>query len=606
MRLALKNTLFLLATYGLLLVVMAAVAVFQLLALEANVQKETARLFAREVAGALTEPSLDRLLRADREARLNLRTLIEQLTRHSQVVSSISVVDRDGRVVASDDRTVGTRMATPDAFFGASGRMRFITFGAFPFPSGTYELGVPLIQRGERVGYLQIRLQSQSVLEMNRKMWNGLLFAATLGVVCITGLGFLLHVQLTSRGKTLARTIEAALRGETPRIGAELDEFTQAIEAAGRAAQEFHRARGGGADPPGRRGVLGQLLNVGVVILDSEGRPTFASQRALDLFGGAGLEDVARTLASIRADLDLGARDRPSADREEIRVDVEVPGRDGGRRLRLEVIPVGANGAANAANEGEDGRLVLVRDRATIKALETDMRLASQLKGLARLYLSVVHDIRAPLGAVVANLELLGGTFENDASSQNELTQRRLKYLAVVDQELLRLRRSLDGLINHTALPRDNLEDIDVRDLIRDIEHLLRPQCERQNVAFSVRVPEVPVRVLCARDALKQALLNIGINALEAMPKGGRLGFDVEGRDSKVVVSITDSGPGIPPDLMEKIFTMHFTTKPSGTGIGLYVASAVVDSNGGEIRVTPGEAGGTKFQIDLPALSHGA
>ena len=107
MRLALKNTLFLLGTYGLLLIVMAAVAVFQLLALEANVQKETARLFAREVAGVLTEPSLDRLLRADREARQNLRTLIEQLTRHSQVVSSISVVDRNGRVVASDDRQVG-------------------------------------------------------------------------------------------------------------------------------------------------------------------------------------------------------------------------------------------------------------------------------------------------------------------------------------------------------------------------------------------------------------------------------------------------------------------------------------------------------------------
>lgn len=603
MRLALKNTLFLFATYGLLLVVMAAVAVFQLLAMEANVQKETARLFAREVAGALTEPSLDQLLRADREARQNLRTLIEQLTRHSQVVSSISVVDRNGRVVASDDRSVGTRLATPDAFFGASGRMRFITFGSFPFPSGSYELGVPLVQRGERVGYLQIRLQSQSVLEMNRKMWNGLLFAATLGVACITGLGFLLHVQLTNRGKTLARTIEAALRGETPRIGPELDEFTQAIETAGRAAREFHRARGRGADEQGRRGILGQLLNTGVLLLDSEGRPTFASRRALDLFGDAGLEDLARTLTALRPDLDRAACDRPSAEREEIRVDVEVPGGEGGRNLRLELIPVGATGAAQP---GDDGRLVLVRDRASIKALETDMRLASQLRGLARLYLSVVHDIRAPLGAVVANLELLGGTFEADAGSSSELDQRRRKYLAVVDQELLRLRRSVDALINHTALPRDNLEEIDVRDLIRDIEHLLSPQCERQNVAFSVRVPGAPLRVLCARDALKQALLNIGINALEAMPKGGRLDVDVEGRDSKVVVSIADSGPGIPPDLMEKIFTMHFTTKPGGTGIGLYVASAVVDSNGGEIRVTPGDAGGTRFQIDLPALSHGA
>ena len=92
MRLALKNTLFLLAGYGAVLLVLGGVAVFQLLMLQANDQKETARLFAREVAGALTEPSLDRLLQADREARQNLRKLIEQLTRHSQVVTSVSVI----------------------------------------------------------------------------------------------------------------------------------------------------------------------------------------------------------------------------------------------------------------------------------------------------------------------------------------------------------------------------------------------------------------------------------------------------------------------------------------------------------------------------------
>src|SRR5262245_24912478 len=100
MRLAFRNTLHLLSIY---LAVLAGAAMLQLLAFESGVQRETARLFAREVASALTEPSLDRLMQADVEARRSLKSMIEQLTRHSQVVSSIAVVDRNGRVVASDD-----------------------------------------------------------------------------------------------------------------------------------------------------------------------------------------------------------------------------------------------------------------------------------------------------------------------------------------------------------------------------------------------------------------------------------------------------------------------------------------------------------------------
>src|SRR5207249_1999402 len=99
-----------------------------------------------------------------------------------------------------------------------------------------------------------------------------------------------------------------------------------------------------------------------------------------------------------------------------------------------------------------------------------------------------------------------------------------------------RLRRSLDSLLDHTTLPRDELEELDLGALIRDLESLIRPQCERQKIALSARLPDDPVRVLGVRDALKQALLNLGINALEAMPQGGTLELRLEGHDSKAVI----------------------------------------------------------------------
>ncbi len=598
MRLALKNTLFLFTAYAAILFVLAGVAVFQLMSLEANVRKETAQMFAREVAGALTEPSLDRLLEADREARENLKNLIGQLTRNSQVVTSISVVDRTGRVVASDDRKTGTQLPRPELIFGSSPNMRFVTFGARPFASGSYELIVPLIRRGEPVGYLRIGLQSRSLDAMNRQMWDRLLFAAILGLLCITGLGFALHVQLTRRGRTLARTIEAAIRGESPRITPELNEFSQAIETAGRVGLEITRARGRGADERGGFVTLGQILNVGVLVLGPGGRLEFASLRARELFGAGSDEELARVLEGMRAALEKGLAHPATVGGEAARVDVEPTGRVDGTRLRLEVYPL--------EREAEGGRLVLIRDRSTIRALETDLRLASQLKGLARLYLSVVHDIRAPLAAVVTHLDLLSGTFGPGEPGRNGVDDRRRGYLAVAEQELQRLRRSLDHLLNHTALPRDDLEELDLRDQIIELERLLRPQCERQKVALSVRVPGGPVRVLGARDALKQALVNVGINALEAMPRGGTLALELANGGANATITITDSGPGIAPELGERIFTMHFTTKEGGTGIGLYVARAVVESSGGEIRVSSRPGQGATFRIELPALSQEA
>ena len=596
MRLALKNTLFLLAGYGTVLLVLGGVAVFQLLMLQANNQKETARLFAREVASALTEPSLDRLLQADRQARQNLRTLIEQLTRHSQVVTSVSVIDKNGRVVASDNVTLGVHLSTPDEFFGSSTRMRFTTFGAFPFYSGSYQLAVPLIARGARVGYLLIDLRSTEVGEMNRRMWNSLFLAALIGLLVITGLGFALHFQLARRGRTLARTLEAALRGESPRADPEVDEFSQAIAAAGRAGLEIHRAKSQSAEERGRLVTLGQVLNIGVVLMDADGRLEFASQRARQLFGCDGDDALAEALAKLGPSLEKGIRHSAPTGREGARIDDESPYRPGAR-LRLEVFPL---------VPGEDGdRLILVRDRATMKALETDLRLASQLRGLARLYLSVAHDVRAPLAAIVAHLELLGSSLRDDPAARPELDERRRGYLAVLDQEIQRLRRSLDSLLDRATLPRDELEELDVRDLVRDLEDLLRPQCARQKIALTTSVPDDPVRVLGVRDALKQALVNLGINALEAMPDGGRLSLAIDARDSQVVITVADSGPGIPSDLADKIFDLHFTTKSGGSGIGLHVARAVVESNGGQIQVSSEPGQGSTFRIGLPALAKG-
>src|SRR6185295_17410431 len=102
------------------------------------------------------------------------------------------------------------------------------------------------------------------------------------------------------------------------------------------------------------------------------------------------------------------------------------------------------------------------------------------------------------------------------------------------------------------------------------------------------------------RDRLKQALLNVAVNALEAMPDGGALAIVLRREGERAHITVRDDGPGMPPEIVDRIYDMHFTTKSGGTGIGLYVARAVVEAHRGEIRVATGPDEGTSIHIVLP------
>jgi signal transduction histidine kinase len=133
-----------------------------------------------------------------------------------------------------------------------------------------------------------------------------------------------------------------------------------------------------------------------------------------------------------------------------------------------------------------------------------------------------------------------------------------------------------------------------------DLNTLLAPQAKQQRVTLEVQLPEREIQVIGQRDRLKQALLNIATNALEAMPEGGKLAMALDTVNGHARIAIRDNGPGIAPESLAKIYGMYFTTKTGGTGIGLYVARSVVESHGGNIEVDTQPGMGTCFTVSLP------
>jgi signal transduction histidine kinase len=174
----------------------------------------------------------------------------------------------------------------------------------------------------------------------------------------------------------------------------------------------------------------------------------------------------------------------------------------------------------------------------------------------------------------------------------------------VLREELDRLSRSLSGILTQTV-PGAPPERFDLAVSLADLVALLAPQARRQTVELLTELPEGPLPIRGYPDRLRQAFLNVAVNALEAMPRGGRLTVEARRDGTRVFVAMRDTGPGIPPEALPHLFDPDFSTKNGGSGIGLHVARALVELHGGEIRVESELGHGTDVRVLVP-LAAGA
>lgn len=344
---------------------------------------------------------------------------------------------------------------------------------------------------------------------------------------------------------------------------------------------------------------LGQALDVGILLLDGDLSLNFANEQAGALFGYASAEELASQWPALRPSIIRALEQAVAGKESESGFDMEFSAGGAVRRLRLEAYPLAAE---DEKGEGGDF-LLLVRNRELIDALETDLRLAARFRSLTRLFASMAHDLKAPLNALTINLDLLKTILSKNPPPDPMTSERQQRYLKVLSDELVRLNQSLQNLVNQTLPAKDTEQSFDLRELLLDLISLIAPQARRQQVAVEVQMDESPLKLDGQRDLLKQALINIAINALEAMAEGGRFNIELETKLGQAIIHFRDTGPGIPQEVLERIWEMHFTTKNTGTGIGLYVARSVIESFGGTIWVETGSGHGTSFIISLPISS---
>lgn len=232
-----------------------------------------------------------------------------------------------------------------------------------------------------------------------------------------------------------------------------------------------------------------------------------------------------------------------------------------------------------------------------LQAAQEELLVAERMATVGRLSLKVAHEVRNPISAIELNAEILQDIVGGQAAS--EIDEAKALVASIRDQV-----KTLDALteeyLTFARFPKPHFEEESVNDLVRELADFIRPVATRQGLAVRVETDaEVPLMEI-DRGLLRQAVLNLVKNGLEALSRGGELTL-ASRRDGDVVeVTVADSGGGIPEDVGKRLFEPFFTTKPQGTGLGLSIARQITEEHGGDIRWTSRPGSGTRFTIRLP------
>jgi signal transduction histidine kinase len=218
---------------------------------------------------------------------------------------------------------------------------------------------------------------------------------------------------------------------------------------------------------------------------------------------------------------------------------------------------------------------------------------ADRLSAIGQLSASLAHEIRNPLGSIEGAANLL----EQDGTPQDI----RHKSLAIIRKEVQRLNRLLTNLLDFARPRRPEFRDVDMRAVLDSVVALVAHSARQANVEIRRSFPESLGPVECDAEQLKQVLLNLTINAIQAMPEGGRLDLALAATPGGIRITVSDQGGGIPAEDMDHIFDPFYTTKAHGTGLGLSVAQQIANQHGGSLAAARNAEGGMTFRVELPA-----
>ena len=334
-------------------------------------------------------------------------------------------------------------------------------------------------------------------------------------------------------------------------------------------------------------------LTNGVIILDSNHTIIKTNRAASRILGIPLSESPDRPLWTSISDAKLADFIYMVIRNEEAKTAEEfvIVADEGNQYIKISVLPL-------VKEKRVRGTIITIEDITQRKREEINNRRLENLASLTNLAAAVAHEIKNPLAAISIHVQLLRKNFKACNLAINAKAQ---KHLDVVEEEIERLNKIVVDFLFAVRPLQCEFAPVNINELIKNLFATFQDEFSAAGISFVSQLDgELPV-IQADERFLRQALMNILTNAKAAMmPAGGELGITTRFDQERVYIIITDTGKGIPPDILHKIFEPYFTTKPDGSGLGLTMTYKVMKEHGGDIQVHSDIGKGTRFTLILP------
>lgn len=241
------------------------------------------------------------------------------------------------------------------------------------------------------------------------------------------------------------------------------------------------------------------------------------------------------------------------------------------------------------------GALLTLRDAESVRRIEDEIETSRRISASGRVTGGVAHEFKNPINAIVLHLQLLQGKLQ-------QIDPDTRRHMDVIDSEVRRLDRVVQILVDFTRPRELHAEEIELRQILEDVVALAAPEAAQHAVTIAHAPASEPLTVRVDPDFMKQAILNVVLNGVQAMPQGGTLAISCARDQDTIITRIHDQGGGIPHEIQDKIFELYFTTKKNGSGQGLAQTYQIMQWHYGSVDFESVEGQGTTFRLRLPMV----
>ncbi|HTH53035.1 MAG TPA: ATP-binding protein [Edaphobacter sp.] len=536
-----------------------------------------------------------------------LADVMNAIVRYSPTVQDVIVADARGLIIVSTDpdevnEVVGHRNSLESIQNGSIAYQRRQVFG-LPQAFDTVQ---PLDRNGKPFLVVHVGVRS-TFLRNSYEPWlrAAALFALLAAVAAMIAAAVLANAALQPI-EQISRQLEKLTRQPghsvvpSPPAKPDSDTMIRVSQTIDRLGEQMRSTEAGFTALQASLNQMLDTLRDGVLLFTADRRAVMVSDAAAYFLNrpegnlvGKHLEEIFEPDTALGAAVLKAFADGDSVSAENVTL-------EDGRQVQISL-----DRFSDGMGTESMGALLTLRDLESVMQLGQELEISRRLAAIGRLTAGVGHEVKNPINAMVVHLELLRSKL---AMAGPEAFGGAQRHVDILTGEMQRLDRVVQTLADFSRPMDLKLREHDLRQVVDSVVELTAAEMHENGVLVSIHAPRDPLMVRVDAELMRQALLNLLLNGMQAMPQGGRLTISLHRDHQFAVVDVMDEGEGISSEVLPRIFELYFTTKPKGSGIGLAMTYRILQLHGGALDVRSNanplaRDRGTTFTLRLPVMA---